>query len=278
VIGGALGAFSAHGLDLRIVREETAGPEAVRGLMAGEFQFVEVGAVPLVQAALEGHDPLILLAAEPVSALYILGCSGITEPRSLAGGAIGVLSETGQTGFAAKKMLARWGLSESVRLAPLGKYPSIFAALAAGEVQCGVLTADYKLAGEIAHGFTELVDLGREFGYQGPVVATTRRLRRRNPDLVARLVAAYIESIRLFKSEPARVVPLLREHLGFVNDAEALAIQRFYAARFQASALPSGEGIARIIESFSKQYAAAASMKPQDVYDANPTTIHGGVT
>jgi ABC-type nitrate/sulfonate/bicarbonate transport system substrate-binding protein len=278
VIGGALGAFAAHGLDLRIVREETAGPDAVRGLIAGEFQFVEVGALPLVQAALEGHDPLILLAAEPVSALYILGRSEITEPRLLAGGAIGVLSETGQTGFAAKKMLERWGLAERVRLVPLGKYPNIFGALAAGEVQSGVLTADYKLAGEIAHGFTELVDLGKEFGYQGPVVATTRRLRRRDPDLVSRLVGAYIQSIHLFKSEPERVVPLLREHLGFVNDAEALAIQRFYAARFQASPLPSREGIARIIESFSKQYPAAASMKPEDVYDANLTTIHGDVT
>jgi ABC-type nitrate/sulfonate/bicarbonate transport system substrate-binding protein len=269
VIGAALGAFSAQGLELRIVREETAGPEGARGLAAEEFQFAELGAVPLVQAALEGQDPLIVLAPEQVSALYILGRSGMRMPQSLAGGAIAVLSQDGQTGFAAKKMLERWGLAGHVRLAALGTYPKIYAALAAGQVEAGVLTADYKLAGEIAHSFTELADLGQELKYQGPVVAITKRLRRREPDLVAKVVAAYVESIRLFKTAPERVVPVLRRHLGFVDEAQAHAIQRFYAARFQSQPFASREGIARVIDSFSKQYPAAVKLRPEDVYDAS---------
>ena len=267
MVGRELGAFAEQGLDLHIVREETAGPEGARGLVRGEYEFAEFGVVPIVQAALEGQDPLILLAAEQVSALYILARPQVALPGALAGGAIGVLSEQGQTGFSALQMISRWGLADKVRLAPLGTYPKIFEAVASGAIEAGVLTADYKLAGELAHGLIVLADLGQEFQYQGPVVATTRRLRDRDPELVARVVAAYVRSIRLFKTAPEQVVPLLRRHLGFVDDAQALAIQRFYAARFQDAPFASKEGIARVIGSFARQYPAALQLEPGDVYD-----------
>jgi len=269
VIGRELGAFAAQGVDLQVVREETAGPQGARGLAAGDYQFAEFGAVPVVQAALEGSDLLMLLAVEPVSALFILGRNGITDSRALAGGAIGVLSESGQTGHSAKRMLERWTLCGRVRLAALGTYPAIYQALARGELAAGVLTADYKIAGELAYGFSELADLGREFGFQGPVLATTRRLRQRDPALVSSVVAGYVEAIRLFRTMPKRVVPVLRKHLGFVDHAQAAAIQRFYAARFQVAPIVSKDGIARVIHSFAREYPAAKKLKPEDVYDSS---------
>ncbi|MSQ72785.1 MAG: ABC transporter substrate-binding protein [Betaproteobacteria bacterium] len=269
VIGRDLGVFERHGLALRIVREETAGPDGARGLLSGEFQFAEFGSVPVIQAAIEGHDPLILLAAEPVSALYILAGRGIASPENLAGGAIGVLSAAGQTGFSAQKMLERWGLSGRVRLQPLGTYPGIYQALAAGEIHGGVLTADYRLAGEIAHGFVQLADLGEAFRFQGPVLATTRRLRASDPDLIAALVRAYVESIRVFKTAADRVVPVLQRHLGFVDALQAAAIQSFYAARFSNFPLASDDGIARVIASFAATHPQALALRPADVHDAS---------
>ena len=267
VIGRELGVFARHGIDLRIVREETAGPDGARGLLSGEFQFAEFGSVPIVQAGIEGQDALILMAAEPVSALYILGNRTVGSPSMLAGGAIGVLSQAGQTGFSAQKMLERWGLAGKVTLKPLGTYPKIYAALGAGEIAGGVLTADYRLAGEIAHGFVQLADLGEEFKYQGPVVATTKRLRDSDPDLVAAVVRSYVESIRVFKTAAAQVVPVLRRHLGFVDDAQVAAIQAFYAVRFRDFPLASDEGIARVIASFEATHPGAATLKPSDVHD-----------
>ena len=277
VIGRELGVFARHGLDLCIVREETAGPDGARGLLSGEFQFAEFGSVPIVQASIEGQDPLILLAAEPVSALYILGNRDIDSPAKLSGGAIGVLSQAGQTGFSAQKMLERWGLAGKVTLKPLGTYSKIYAELGAGEIAGGVLTADYRLAGEIAHGFVQLADLGEEFKYQGPVVATTRRLRDSDPELVAAVVRAYVESIRLFKTEAAQVVPVLKRHLGFVDDAQAAAIQTFYAGRFRDFPLASDEGIARVIASFEATHPGAAKLKPSDVHDPSFVSAARGI-
>lgn len=277
VIGRELGVFEQHGLALRIVREETAGPEGARGLLSGEFQFAEFGSVPIVQAAIEGQDPLILLAAEPVSALYILARRGASAPADLAGGAIGVLSAAGQTGFSAQKMLDRWGLADQVRLQPLGTYPKIYAALAAGEIAGGVLTADYRLAGEIAHGFVQLADLGEEFKFQGPVLVTTRRLRDADPGRVSAVVRAYVDCIRLFKTAADRVIPVLQKHLGFVDAVQAAAIQKFYAARFCDFPLASDAGIARVIASFVATHPAAAKLKPGDVHDPSFVRAAAGV-
>jgi ABC-type nitrate/sulfonate/bicarbonate transport system substrate-binding protein len=251
------------------VRRETAGPEGARGLLAGEYQFAEFGAVPIVQAAIEGHDPLILMAAEPSSALYILALDNVRSPQELAGREIGVLSEQGQTGYSAKEMLARWKLGGDVALASLGTYPAIYRALAQGEIASGILTADYKVAGESAYGLRELADLGREFQFQGPVLATTRRLRDRDPGLVQSVVKAYVRAVRLFKSAPARVIPVLRDHLGFVSAEQAAEIQRFYAARFQDRPFASRAGIARVIESFAGKRPGQVKLTPDDVCDSS---------
>jgi ABC-type nitrate/sulfonate/bicarbonate transport system substrate-binding protein len=272
IIGRELGAFAEFGIDMQVVREETTGPDGARGLVEGEYEFAEFGAVPIVQAAIEGHDPVILLAAEQVSALYILGNCNVASPGDLAGGGVGVLSTAGQTGFSAAKMLERWKLVDKVQLKPLGTYPKIYAALGANEIAGGVLTADYKIAGEIRHGFRELADLGQEFKFQGPVVATTRRLREREPGTVAAVVAGYIRAIEMFKTMAERAAPILRNHLGFIDAEQAMGIQRFYAARFQDSPLASSEGIARILDSFANTYPAALNLRVDAIHD--PSFVH----
>jgi ABC-type nitrate/sulfonate/bicarbonate transport system substrate-binding protein len=261
IIGRGLGVFAGLGLDLQILREETSGPAGAHGLTGGEYQFAEFGSVPVVQAALEGHDPLIVMAAEQVAALYMLGGAGTRKI-----GSVGVLSIAGQTGFSAQRMLTRWGVADAT-LVPLGTYPAIYRALAEGRIDAGVLTADYKLAGEVAFGLRELADLGHELEYQGPVLATTRRLANAEPELVRRVVRAYVRTIGLFKSAPQDVVPLLRSHLGFVDAAQAAAIQQFYATRFQDRPFASEDGIARVIGSFMDQYPQAGTMRPEAVYD-----------
>lgn len=267
VIGSALGLFARQGLDLQIVRQETAGPEGLRGLVEGQYQFAEFGAVPVVQAAIEGLTPMILLAVEPVSAMYVLGRAEMTEPARLAGGKIGVLSAAGQTGYSASQMIERWGLRDKVELVPLGKYPAIYQALERKEIDGGVLTADYKLAGEMAFGLRELADLGAEFGFQGPVLATTRRMRDAHPDLVLRMVRAYAHSVQAFKTRPDDVAPILRRHLGFVDEAQARAIQAFYARRFRLPPRASGAGIAKVIASFARERDVPAHVDERYVHD-----------
>ncbi|MAL01650.1 MAG: hypothetical protein CL536_05825 [Alcaligenaceae bacterium] len=243
-----MGVFERHGLDLQIVREETAGPEGARGLLDGDYQFAEFGTVPLVQACFDGGDPLILLAAEPRSAMYILSLKDIKEPQQLKGTRLGVLTLAGQTGHSARKMLDTWLLGDSVELLPFGTYPAIYQGMIDGELDAGVLTADYRIAGEMAYGFNALVNLGDELRFQGPILATTVRTRDSSPAVVQKVVDAYCDTLALFRRSDS-VVPSLHRHLRFVTLEQTYAIREYYAKRFQSEPYPSLDGLARVIDS-----------------------------
>lgn len=266
-IGAEAGIFERLGIDFEIAAFETAAPRALAGLLDGEFDFTEMGAVPVVNGVLDGADPVILLAPEPMSALFVIARAGIAEPAALAGGRIGVLSETGQTGVTAHAMLERWGLDDAVALAPLGAYPRIYEAIAAGEIEAGLLTADYRFAGETAHGMVALVDLGDAFGYQGTIVATTRRVIAERRPLVAAVVRGYVGAIHHFKTARAAVLPALERHLGFDDSRTVVAAYDFYVPRFQAYPTPSEDGIERVIEAFRGRYPAAGRLAPEEVCD-----------
>ncbi|MBN9473975.1 MAG: hypothetical protein ABS43_11565 [Bordetella sp. SCN 67-23] len=266
VIGHDAGVFREQGLDLVIAREETAGPEGVRGLVAGEYDLAEFGAVPLVQAVYEGHDPVVLLAAEQTNAMYLLGAARIGAPGELAGQKIGVLSIAGQTGVSATAMLDKWALPrQDVELVELGTYPAIYRALQDGRIAAGVLTADYGVAGSVAFGLHRLADLGQELRFQGPIVATTRRYARAHPDRVQRAVTAYVRTIELFVEQPQRVLASMQRHLGFLDHAQALAVHDFYSRRFQRQPHPSAAGLQRVIDLYAG--GSRPALRLEDVWD-----------
>lgn len=266
-IGAEAGLFARHGIDFSISGFETAAPAALAGLMDGAWDFAEMGAVPVVNGVLDGLDPVILLAPEPVNAMFVIGRSDIAGPAALADGRLGVLSETGQTGVTAMAMIRRWGLEDRVELVPLGKYPAIYAAIADGKIEAGLLTADYLFAGQSAHGMNGLVNLGDEFGFQGPIIGTTRRLIAEDRDLVRRVVGGYVDAIRFFKTERERVLPLLAEHLSFDDASAVEAAYDFYVPRFRDRPVPSEDGIARVIEVFRDRYPEAERLSPAEICD-----------
>ena len=246
-IAAEVGIFDALGIRFRIAKHETAAPTGIAGLLSGDWAFAELGAVPIIQSVIDGQDPVILLAPEPAAALYVLGAAAIREPGTLTGGRIGVLSASGQTGVSAGMILQRWGLRDRVEIVALGTYPRIYDALRDGDIEAGVLTADYRIAGAQALGLNRLADLGELLAFQGSTLATTRRFIDRHPDVVTRVVEGYVAVIAFFKTEPKTVVPLLQRLLGFDDRGVVEAIYRFYADRFQTVPTPSEVGIERAI-------------------------------
>src|SRR4029450_2423141 len=97
-IAREVGIFKGLGLECTFPRLETGGPEAVAGILRGDWEFAETGSAPYVQAALDGQDTVILLAAlAPLSTgLPILTRPAISDPHQLEGKRLGVSTNTGQ--------------------------------------------------------------------------------------------------------------------------------------------------------------------------------------
>ena len=80
-----VGIFQRLGLECTFPRLETGGPEAVAGVVRSEWEFAETGSAPYVQAARDGKDAMILLAAvgPRPTGLPILTTPKISEPAQL---------------------------------------------------------------------------------------------------------------------------------------------------------------------------------------------------
>jgi hypothetical protein len=265
-IGAKAGIFHRLGLTVTFPAMETAAVEAVAGLVRGDWDFVEVGGAPIVQGVLDGHDTVMLLAAEPapVTGYYLVARRGLTEPAQLRGGRIGVLTEAGQTGISARAMLREWGMTAT--LVPLGTLSKIYAALRAQDIGAGLLAEEYRLAVQRAFGLTAF-----------PIPATalpsglasTRRLIRRHRGPVARVVQGYVETIHLFKTNRALVLPLLHRFLQHFEQEIVADIYEFYAPRFQQQPLPSAVGIQQMLNEFAATYPMAHTLPPTAVIDTS---------
>jgi ABC-type nitrate/sulfonate/bicarbonate transport system substrate-binding protein len=265
-IGSEAGIFRRLGLNVAFPAMETAAVEGVAGLMRGEWDFVEVGGAPIVQGVLDGHDPVMLLAAEqaPLVGRYLVARQDVAAPKELGGGRIGILTEAGQTGISARAMLKQWGITAT--LVPLGMYPKIYAALRAHDIDAGILPEDYRLAAQRAFGFTAFPIPATALP---PALASTRRLIRSRRRLVARVVQGYVETIHLFKTNRALVVPFLHRFLQQFDQEIIADIYEFYALRFQPLPLPSAVGIQQMLNEFAATYPVAHALPPTAVTDTS---------
>ena len=151
-----VGIFKRLGLECTFPRLETGGPEAVAGVVRGEWEFAETGSAPFVQAALDGRDTTILLAAlAPLpTGLPILTRPAISDPHQLEGKRLGVLTDAGQVAISVRSALRMWGVRAT--LVPLGTFGAIYAALGSGEIDAGAFSADYRFLGPREFGLRVL--------------------------------------------------------------------------------------------------------------------------
>ena len=265
-IGTEAGIFQRLGLNVMFPAMETAAVEAVAGLVRGDWDFVEVGGAPIVQGVLDGHDPVMLLAAEPapLAGRYLVARRDLTAPMNLRGGRIGILTEAGQTGISARTMLHQWGITAT--FVPLGTYPKIYSALRAQDIDAGILSEEYRLAAYRAFGVTAFAIPASALP---PALASTRRLIRRQHGLVARVVQGYVEAIHLFKTNRALVMPLLHRFLQHFDQGIIEDIYEYYAARFQSLPLLSTDAIQQMLDEFAATYPVAHTLPPTAATDTS---------
>jgi ABC-type nitrate/sulfonate/bicarbonate transport system substrate-binding protein len=262
----AQGLFLDSGVDFRLVAFETAAERGMRGLLAGEWDYIEIGITPLVRLKADGHDPVIVVGTTPVNTNFLMGRRDIAKLADLAGGRIGCLSLGGQTAAAARAVLAPHGIADAVKLVPLTTYSKIFDAVAAGEIEGAILAGDIRFPGEVRHGMRVLADIGAATRLPGTCVVTTRREIERNPDLARRIVRTYVGAVQTFKTRPEAAKVFLADLLRF----DAGTIERIYAyyrSVFQTVPRPSLPHIQIGIDEVAREHPMAARVIPADLVD-----------
>ena len=256
--------FERRGVDFQLVAFETAAERGVEGLIAGEWDYIEIGVIPLVRLRADGHDPAIVVGTTPMNTNFLMGRRDITRVAELAGGRVGCLSLGGQTAAVARAVLGRNGIADTVELVPLGKYSKVFDAIGSGDIDGAILAGDFRFIGEVRHGMRILADIGSEIGMPGTCVVTTRREVARKPELAKQIVGIYVDAVHVFKTNPDIAKPFLHKHLDF----EENVIDRIYEYyRFVFQTRPSLPHIQIAIDDVAKVRPDVSGMTPADLIE-----------
>ena len=97
------------------------------------------------------------------------------------------------------------------QILPLLEVPNIFTALAAGQVDAGVMSPPTNASAQ-GSGFVELMNIAKE----GPefvsvAIGTSRSYIKANEDIVRRVVRAYAEGVQMFKTNKAAALRMIQK-------------------------------------------------------------------
>src|SRR5262245_19187041 len=138
----------------------------------------------------------------------------IKQPEQLKGTKLGISRIGATTDFVARYLLQNWGLQpeKDVPIFQAGAGPQVFAALKGGAVQSGILSTRPETLRAEAEGYVRLADVsasGLVYPF-GPFAARQAFLKSQ-PNLVNRLMKAYVEGLHRFTTDKALALATLEK-------------------------------------------------------------------
>ena len=264
-LGAEAGIFRNRQIEMSLTGIAIGGPQAAGGVIRGEYEFAHTGVLPVAEEVLKGNDIVIL--ATPTTEFpnqFIMTRREIGELAGLAGKRVGVLSETGQTSVATRIAIEKAGVVAIY--VPLTRFDRIYAALAAGEIDAGVLPVDLRFVGASRNGWNAFPV--HEFGTPS-IFASTRKLIASDRELVMNVMRGFVETIHLFKTRPDIVVPLLQRYLNIEDRKAADDLYAYHVPVFQKVPRPSLGRLQNVRDVLAAKYPAAASLKDTDIADSS---------
>lgn len=260
------GLFKKHGLDVDLVFV-TGGTMAVTAIASGQTPIAGAGA-SMVPIAGSGAD--IVFIADMVDMPYFLVARPeIRTKEDLRGKRAGISRFGSSSDFATRMALEALGLvpDRDVAILQIGAVPDRFAAMENNIVQATVLTPPINLIAK-KRGFPIIVNvaaLGLKIPDSGLV--TTRSYIKSNRDVVRKYLMAYLEGIKVLKSNRPLSMKILSKYTR-VTEAEPLEeAYRFYAGAVPDRPYVDVPSVQKVIDFYKKGRPEMAKLKAEQIVD-----------
>ena len=261
------GIFKKNGLDVELIHIPSSS-RAIQAILAGEIAISFMDGLNEVQANLKGANLAFIAGATNRMVFSLMARPEINRITDLRGKKIGITRIGSSTHTAALYALGSAGLKPpDYQILPLMEVPNIFTALAAGQIDAGVVSPPTNSRARKA-GFNELMNLAKEGPeYVSVGVGASRSYIRDNEDIVRRVVRSYAEGVQIFRTNKPAALKMIQNQLK-VKEAD---IQEDTYNQFREYlAYPpyiSRKGIEAVIADVAETNPAAKSAKPEDFMD-----------
>ncbi len=262
------GLYQRHGLDVELIYI-ASGPRAIQTLVAGGIDIVAFGGAAAIDARLAGAD--VVYVAIPVKRLifFTVVAPQIKVVEDLRGKVVGATRIGTLTDYFTRVYLRQSGLvpDRDVTIRGTGGLPETLAALKAGQIQAGTFGFPAVLHAQAA-GFRILVDYAT-LGYRYPLstVAVTQSMIRSRESSVRSFLAAYVEGIHRFRTNPAFAMNVIGKYTQTTDRKMLEETYKVYAPAFERAPYPEPEDLKLAIDQVSELNPRARGADPRDFVD-----------
>jgi NitT/TauT family transport system substrate-binding protein len=266
------GLFKKHGIDAQVIFIGGGAARGMNALIAKDVQFMNIGGVGVINAALRGVDVAMVASNVNLSTQRLMSRPEIKTPEDLRGKRIGVTAFGSNTHSVLLMLLKRWSMKpEDVVILQIGPSPTMILSLEKHLIDAAILTSPSDFIAE-ERGNRTLADLAdlKIYSLQG-TVATSRDYLRSSEDQATRFIRGYSEGIAFIKKNKAQSIEVLRKKLR-LGDSENPYIEKTYAlyATKYLDQIPyvSIQGVKTLLDFIAPENPKAKSADPESFIDA----------
>jgi len=268
LVGKAAGLFGKENIAVEVVNQQDED-KVVEDIVTQEAPIGTPNAPSLIFSLLNGNDLVIVGGVLNRPAFYLAANAAIGGIADLKGKRIGINQPRRMAGMVMLALLRKWNLNinADLTLVDLGVNDKSLEALRENEIDAALLPPEKAFLAE-TEGFRVIAD-SLDLDCHWVPLATTRQFLAAKRELVKKIVAIYIESIRLFKSQPektlreiGRWVPALKKKPQVLRKCYDL-----FAERFEPTLMPSLSSISSILNEVELQDPRAGNIDAAAMVD-----------
>jgi NitT/TauT family transport system substrate-binding protein len=209
------GYMKEEGLDERVIF--VAPTTSIQAMLSGDIQFTGAGSSALVSMA-RGNTPLKVVVATNDRVLqWLVTRPEITNPKELKGKKIATTGVAAIATFMLKQILTKHGLdgNKDATYLDVGQGNQV-AALLGGGFDAAVLSVEQRYVA-LDKGMHEMFFMGNEVKNSWGTLATTDRLIKENPKIVAGFVRATLKALRYIRKDKEGTISALLKFSGITR-------------------------------------------------------------
>ena len=241
----------------------------IQSMIAGEVSISNMAPPAALAAWVKGADFAVVGSAVNRLLETVVTPTSIKTPKDLKGKKVGIGRYGSLTDAAFREALRYYNLvpDKEVTVIQAGSEGSRFAALTAGALDGAMLSGAERIQAEKL-GFHVLIDFSKlplEFPNNGIIVR--KDFVRNHRETVKRFLKAWVEGIKIFKTDPEFSLKVLARYLR-VQDQEVLAKSyEPYPPIFDRVPFPKREGFVFALDRLAKELPEAAKMSADNFID-----------
>jgi ABC-type nitrate/sulfonate/bicarbonate transport system substrate-binding protein len=268
LVGKAAGFFERENIAVEVVNQQDE-EKVVEDIVTEATPVGTPNAPSLLFSLLDGHDLVIVGGVLNRPAFYLAANPPIGGIADLRGKRIGINQPRRMAGMVMLALLRKWGLDikRDLTLIDLGVNDKSLEALREKQIDAALLPPEKAFLAE-TEGFHLVAD-SLDLDCHWVPLATTRRFLAGNRELVTKVASIYVESIRLFKSQPEAIIAEIGRWLLALGKKPQVLEKCYalFAKYFEPTLTPSLSSINSILHEVALQDPKAAEIKATSIVE-----------